>query len=132
MQIIFESKTNSRANGGVSISARQTINSHDDVSNIKPRYKWHTTARDYTMDNTDNHRYAVILACRVQMQKDPVAIVWGGETKDRKLWIVTVSDDPQLPCVHCGLPIDWHIHEEELGMCLECSNKYWTHEDEEN
>jgi hypothetical protein len=36
-----------------------------------------------------------------------------------------------LPCEHCGTAIDEGIYKEELGLCLECSNKYFTHEDEE-
>jgi len=34
-----------------------------------------------------------------------------------------------LPCKDCGTPIDDEIYPEELGMCLECSNKYWNHEE---
>jgi hypothetical protein len=36
-----------------------------------------------------------------------------------------------LPCNVCGDPINAEIHAEELGMCLDCSNAYFTHEDEE-
>lgn len=36
------------------------------------------------------------------------------------------------PCNDCGTLIDADIHEEELGMCLDCSNAYWSHEGEEN
>jgi hypothetical protein len=32
------------------------------------------------------------------------------------------------PCVYCDTPIDSDIHEEELGMCLDCSNAYWSHD----
>jgi hypothetical protein len=45
-----------------------------------------------------------------------------------------VPIDPALltkPCDHCGVPIDSDIHTEELGMCLDCSNKYWGHEGED-
>jgi hypothetical protein len=35
------------------------------------------------------------------------------------------------PCNDCGILIDTDIHKEELGMCVECSHKYWSHEDEE-
>jgi hypothetical protein len=27
--------------------------------------------------------------------------------------------------------VDADVHQEELGMCLECSWDYWSHEDEE-
>ena len=33
-------------------------------------------------------------------------------------------------CDKCGQPIEKDIHTEELGMCIECSNKYFNHEDE--
>lgn len=32
------------------------------------------------------------------------------------------------PCVNCGVMIDAEIHEEELGMCVECSNAYYNHD----
>ena len=31
-------------------------------------------------------------------------------------------------CIYCDTPVDSDIWEEELGMCLDCSNKYWNHE----
>jgi hypothetical protein len=34
------------------------------------------------------------------------------------------------PCVDCNIMIDADVWQEELGMCLDCSNKYWSHEDE--
>jgi hypothetical protein len=34
------------------------------------------------------------------------------------------------PCDKCGEPIDKDIHAEELGMCVECSNAYFSHEGE--
>lgn len=35
-------------------------------------------------------------------------------------------------CVECALVrVERDIYEEELGMCVECSNAYYTHEDEE-
>ena len=36
------------------------------------------------------------------------------------------------PCVYCQTPVDHDTWFEELKMCLPCSDKYWTHEDEEN
>ena len=33
-------------------------------------------------------------------------------------------------CDKCGEPVQGLIHAEELGMCIECSNAYFTHEDE--
>jgi hypothetical protein len=34
-----------------------------------------------------------------------------------------------LPCHYCYEEIDEDVWEEELGMCVECSNKYYEHED---
>jgi hypothetical protein len=36
-----------------------------------------------------------------------------------------------LPCNECGDPVNAEIHAEELGMCIDCSNAYFTHADEE-
>lgn len=39
----------------------------------------------------------------------------------------------QLPCDVCKtVMVDEDIYEEELGMCVECSWKYWSHEGEDN
>jgi hypothetical protein len=34
-----------------------------------------------------------------------------------------------LPCDKCGDKIDADIHAEELGMCVDCSNEYFSHEE---
>ena len=34
------------------------------------------------------------------------------------------------PCDYCKTPIDSDVYEEEMGMCLDCSNAYWSHNDE--
>jgi len=36
----------------------------------------------------------------------------------------------EAECDKCGELIDKDIHAEELGMCVECSNKYFDHEGE--
>lgn len=38
---------------------------------------------------------------------------------------------PCLSCDKCGEPIKKDVYTEELGMCLECSNRYFDHSDEE-
>ena len=35
------------------------------------------------------------------------------------------------PCIDCAVLIDADVYVEELGMCIECSNTYWSHDDEE-
>lgn len=32
------------------------------------------------------------------------------------------------PCVVCGKPVDSEVFEDELGFCLDCSNKFWDSE----
>ena len=34
------------------------------------------------------------------------------------------------PCVYCETLIDADIHEAEMGMCLDCSNAYFSHDHE--
>jgi hypothetical protein len=34
-------------------------------------------------------------------------------------------------CDKCDFPISVDVHAEELGMCIDCSNAYFTHNDEE-
>lgn len=87
MQTIFESRYDGNAS---TISARQSIEDFTAEGDRVWRYKWHRVAWEYDIDN--NHENAVRMACRVQLQKDPVSIVWGGDTKHGQLWIVTVSD----------------------------------------
>ena len=35
------------------------------------------------------------------------------------------------PCKDCQTPVDHDIWFEELGMCVDCSNVYFTHDDED-
>jgi len=36
--------------------------------------------------------------------------------------------DTSRPCRECSEPVPFHHYKEELGYCLECSNKYWNGE----
>lgn len=36
-----------------------------------------------------------------------------------------------LPCDECGVLIAADVHAEELGMCVNCSDRYFTHDEEE-
>jgi len=40
-------------------------------------------------------------------------------------------DTGLTPCDNCDQLIATDIHEEELGMCVNCSNDYFDHTDEE-
>lgn len=35
------------------------------------------------------------------------------------------------PCVGCEDLVDADVHEEELGMCVMCSNAYFSHDHDE-
>ena len=37
---------------------------------------------------------------------------------------------PLRLCKDCGTAVDHDTWFEELGMCLDCSNAYWNHDDE--
>jgi hypothetical protein len=34
------------------------------------------------------------------------------------------------PCVDCSVLIDDDVWHEEMGMCVDCSNAYYSHDDE--
>ena len=38
---------------------------------------------------------------------------------------------PTRRCVKCPTEVEHDVWFEELGMCVECSNEYFTHDDEE-
>lgn len=42
----------------------------------------------------------------------------------------SVIDSGLTPCDKCQTPIDSDIHAEEFGMCVECSNRYFSQKDE--
>jgi hypothetical protein len=70
-------------------------------------------------------------------------ITWKLDVVEKKLTARRAShDEPMganfeidfiktLPCNECGEPVNADIHAEELGMCIDCSNAYFTHADEE-
>lgn len=31
------------------------------------------------------------------------------------------------PCKYCGDPVNENVYEDEIGMCLDCSNAYYEH-----
>jgi hypothetical protein len=33
----------------------------------------------------------------------------------------------ELPCVECGDPVNAYVYTDELGLCVPCSNDYWSH-----
>jgi hypothetical protein len=38
--------------------------------------------------------------------------------------------DTSKPCRECGTPVEFHTHATELGFCVDCSNAYFTHQDD--
>lgn len=46
-------------------------------------------------------------------------------------WLLALidNDNPtQRPCVYCDTGVDADVWGEELKMCVECSNKFYSHE----
>lgn len=84
---IFESRYNGNAS---TVSARHSIKDFTSEGEHVWRHKWRLTAWDYSLN--DNHQNAVRMACRVQLQKDPVSITYGGDSDKGQLWIVTTTD----------------------------------------
>lgn len=35
-----------------------------------------------------------------------------------------------VKCDYCETLMDEDVHAEESGMCLDCSNKFWSHSDD--
>ena len=55
------------------------------------RYKRHTFGDwDWALDTSDNEKIGVVRTARMDLQEDPVDVVYGGDTVRGKLWIVTV------------------------------------------
>lgn len=44
--------------------------------------------------------------------------------------LFTADVVPWVSCIKCQCAIQKDVAEEELYMCVECSNAYYTHEDE--
>jgi len=86
MQLIFETRYNGNAG---TVSARHSIEDVNEAGDRVWRHKWHRVGWDHAINN--NHENAVHMACRVQLQKDPVSIKWGGDSKEGQLWIVEVT-----------------------------------------
>jgi hypothetical protein len=87
-QQVFETTYNGNAG---TISARPMIRYWEEEKGHYWAHKPQRTGWDYSKDIDDNHKHAVMLSCRVALQKEPVSIEWGGETVKGKLWIVTVT-----------------------------------------
>lgn len=87
-QYVFESRYTMPGK----LTARQMIRDDLGTHTEKWRHKWNRTEWDYSLSATDNHMQAARYACRVQLQKDPVDVTFGGDTERGQLWIVTTTD----------------------------------------
>ena len=57
------------------------------------RYKRHTFSEwDWALDPRENERRGVTRTVRMDIQKDPVDVAYGGETVRGVLWIVAVTE----------------------------------------
>jgi hypothetical protein len=67
---------------------------------------------------------------RYKLSKDFTELTCVRSSHDEYGSLFTIAKLPMLPCDKCGEPIQADIHAEELGMCIDCSNRYFNHEDE--
>jgi hypothetical protein len=82
------------------------MTTQDLIDAIKTRY-------DY--ESRDAHAFAV-------------GYLWAELTEQQQEKIL--ENLSKTPCNVCETPIKTDIHKEELGMCVDCSNKYFDHKDE--
>ncbi len=55
------------------------------------RYKRHTfNDWDWALDSSDNEKIGVVRTARIDLQEDPVDVVYCGDTVRGKLWTITV------------------------------------------
>ena len=88
-QLVFETTYNGNAG---TVSARPMIRYWEPDKGHYWGHKPNRVSWDHSKDIDENHKTAVMLSCRVSLQKDPVSIEWGGESVKGKLWIVTTTD----------------------------------------
>lgn len=43
----------------------------------------------------------------------------------------SLDNKSYTPCDQCGTPVETDIYHEELGMCVDCSHDYFSHDEEE-
>jgi hypothetical protein len=69
---------------------------------------------------------------RYKLSKDYTELTCVRSSHDEYGSLFTIVKMPTLPCDKCGEQINADVHKEELGMCVECSNKYFDHEHPEH
>jgi hypothetical protein len=79
--------------GSAVTSARIMVREYDPEMGHKWRHKTHTTRTfDYALGGSGNREATVVQAIRLRLQKEPITIEYGGETKRGYLYIATVTD----------------------------------------
>lgn len=90
---IVESWRPDTADGSAKVSCRimsRQWNPH--TTEHEWRYKRHTFNEwDWELNPSENEQRGVVRTIRMDVQKDPVDVAYGGETVRGKLWIVTVT-----------------------------------------
>jgi len=90
---IVESWRPDTADGSAKVSCRimsRQWNPH--TTEHEWRYKRHTFSEwDWELDPSENEQRGVVRTVRMDIQKDPLEVAYGGETVRGKLWIVTVT-----------------------------------------
>ena len=82
------------SNGGTITSAQIMVRDYNpEKSSHQWRYKVHTNKSfDHALGHSRTRENTVAQAIRLRIQKDPVTVVYGGETKRGYLYIATVTE----------------------------------------
>jgi transcriptional regulator of aromatic amino acid metabolism len=79
--------------GDAITSAQIMVRDYDPEMGHQWRHKKHTNRSfDYALGHSRERENTVAQAIRLRLQKEPVTVAYGGETKRGYLYIVTVTD----------------------------------------
>jgi hypothetical protein len=85
------------------------------MSNLTTEQTWELLEIHKYLTNTDEHKKAIGVSLLVDFIET---------------YLFSAKVIPWVSCVKCGCAIQKEIAEEELYMCVDCSNAFYTHEDE--
>jgi len=103
---------------------------------MKPKYP----NINVPMLGEDGNAFAILARVKRIMRRNEIGDEWeefhaqatsGDYCNLLQTVIKWFSVESMTPCDDCGVLIPSDIHEEELGMCVDCSNEYFTHLDED-
>jgi len=85
------------------------------MSNITIEQTWELLNIHSLLIDTDKHKNSIGVSLLVDFIEEH---------------LFTAKVIPWVACKECGCAIQKDIAEEELYMCVECSNAYYTHDEE--